>query len=477
LLPRLLLLVFDVLAAGLALATSIEVTQRLNPTVFPAGIPEWTALLSANPHLPAGWMLIAVWLIMLRWSGGYTPRKMTSPLRMVTMTFRSSGGVLIFIAALHLGLRDIDWSRWMVASYLTSSTLQIVLLRLVFFTLMPRIASHRNQQAVAIVGVGGRAEALTRRLEEYGHQAFRLAGYLSPPSEAESVEVNGEVLGSVMDLPDLISAHPIDVLILASEQLDRSEHLNLANQAEALGIHLLQMPKTWGIANPKMSLADLGDLQLVDLTTLAYPTEAEQLKRALDLVLVGLGGLLLLPLLMIIGLLIRFSDGGPALYTQARSGRGGRRFEMYKFRSMVVGADQLRAELKNENEAEGVLFKMREDPRVTPIGRWIRRWSLDELPQLLNVLRGDMNLVGPRPLPIDDLRDLNTNTELRYWFTQRSKVKPGITGTWQISTRDSLKMEDMVRLDIDYIQNWNILLDLVLLLKTVPAVLRGRGAH
>jgi lipopolysaccharide/colanic/teichoic acid biosynthesis glycosyltransferase len=150
---------------------------------------------------------------------------------------------------------------------------------------------------------------------------------------------------------------------------------------------------------------------------------------------------------------------------------------MYKFRSMVEGADKLRPALEMANEAEGVLFKIEADPRITPIGLWIRRWSIDEIPQLINVLKGEMNLVGPRPLPVDDIQRLGENVELQYWFTQRSKVKPGITGTWQVSNRDSLKMEDMVRLDIDYIQHWNFFSDLAILIRTIPAVFKGRGAR
>ena len=226
-----------------------------------------------------------------------------------------------------------------------------------------------------------------------------------------------------------------------------------------------------------MALQNVGDLALVDLTTLAYPFRGALLKRSLDLIVVVAGGVLLLPFLATIAFAIRLSDGGPVLFTQSRCGKDGQPFEMFKFRSMVVNAEAMRADLSTQNESSGVLFKMRDDPRITNIGKRLRRWSIDELPQVLNVLRGDMNLVGPRPLPLDDLQGIESNTELTYWFSQRSKVKPGITGTWQVSDRRDLKMEDMVRLDIDYIQNWSIWGDILLLIRTIPAVLRGRGSH
>ncbi|MFH1467344.1 MAG: sugar transferase [Pseudomonadota bacterium] len=180
---------------------------------------------------------------------------------------------------------------------------------------------------------------------------------------------------------------------------------------------------------------------------------------------------------MLVALLIRLDSPGPILYVSPRVGKGGRNFPFYKFRSMVQDANAQKAELLAQNEADGRLFKMREDPRITRFGRFIRKFSVDEFPQLLNVLRGDMNLVGPRPLPAEDLLDLERDPEALYWFELRSKVKPGMTGLWQVSGRSGLTFADMVALDIQYVQNWSFWTDLVILLKTLPAVFRGSGAH
>jgi exopolysaccharide biosynthesis polyprenyl glycosylphosphotransferase len=472
------LIAVDVLATWLALLLSVRVTATLNPSVFPGGCPDFMTLMGTNPHLPAGWILTLVWLGTLYVVGGYQPAKLSTVARLTAVNFRAALGVLGCVAALHLGLRTIDWSRMMVASFIVTSTLSLVVLRSSVLMLKPDLLDHRPRQMVAIIGVGERALNLANRLEEYGHHAFSLAGHITPDSGSSVFQVPAtKVLGCVLDLPDLVKTHGLGVLILASDRLNRDEHMMLANRAHSLGVNLLEVPSTWGMANPRMSLAEMGDLQLVDLTSLAYPTQAERLKRTFDLIVGGLGGLFLCPILLSIGLAIRLADGGPALFTQARTGRGGRPFEMYKFRSMVEGADKLRPALEMANEAEGVLFKIEADPRITPIGLWIRRWSIDEIPQLINVLKGEMNLVGPRPLPVDDIQRLGENVELQYWFTQRSKVKPGITGTWQVSNRDSLKMEDMVRLDIDYIQHWNFFSDLAILIRTIPAVFKGRGAR
>ena len=221
----------------------------------------------------------------------------------------------------------------------------------------------------------------------------------------------------------------------------------------------------------------MGDFQMVDLTTLAYPTLATQTKRFLDVVLVSIGLIALSPLLITVGILIRMQDGGPMFFSQPRSGRGGRRFPFYKYRSMVVDAEAQRHSLQDQNESDGVLFKIKDDPRITPLGHFIRKYSIDELPQLWNVLVGDMNLVGPRPLPMSDLEGIEDDPEVQYWFELRSKVKPGITGPWQVSGRSNLGFREMVKHDINYIQDWSLWVDLMVLLKTIPAVLKGRGAR
>lgn len=194
-------------------------------------------------------------------------------------------------------------------------------------------------------------------------------------------------------------------------------------------------------------------------------------KRAVDI----LGGLALLiallPVMLIAALLVRATSAGPAIYRQDRVGRGGERIRMYKFRSMRPGAHLTRDELRNFNEATGPVFKIRRDPRITPVGRWLRKLSIDELPQLINVLVGNMSLVGPRP-PLPE--EYDTYTELE---RQRLSVKPGLTCTWQVSGRSDLDFRTWVDMDLEYISTWNLRRDFRLLLKTLPAVISGRGAY
>jgi len=180
---------------------------------------------------------------------------------------------------------------------------------------------------------------------------------------------------------------------------------------------------------------------------------------------------LLLPVFLIVPILIRLDSPGPAFFVQQRLGLNKRRFSLYKFRTMVRDAEKLQQELEELNEADGPVFKIRNDPRITRIGRFLRTTSIDELPQLFNVLKGDMSLVGPRPLPVRDYEGFD-----RHWFNRRFSVRPGITCTWQVDGRSDLPFDKWIKLDLQYIDNWSLPLDLRILLKTVPAVLRGRGA-
>jgi lipopolysaccharide/colanic/teichoic acid biosynthesis glycosyltransferase len=191
----------------------------------------------------------------------------------------------------------------------------------------------------------------------------------------------------------------------------------------------------------------------------------------MDLIGGILGLLLAAPVMLVIAIAIKLSGPGPVIFSQQRFGLNKRRFAMYKFRTMVNGAEALQADLETRNEASGPVFKIRDDPRITRVGRLLRRMSLDELPQLFNVVRGDMSLVGPRPLPVRDVHKFSES-----WLMRRFSVPPGVTGLWQISGRSDLAFDRWVLLDLQYIDGWSLGLDLQILAKTVPAVLWGRGA-
>jgi len=194
-------------------------------------------------------------------------------------------------------------------------------------------------------------------------------------------------------------------------------------------------------------------------------------KRTFDVVLSIIGVLLLSPILAVIALAVKLTSPGSVLYRSSRPGIGGEPFDCFKFRTMRHNADELQRELEHLNEADGALFKIKDDPRLTPIGGWLRRLSLDELPQLFNVIVGQMSLVGPRPLPERDY------TQLEPWHKKRYMVLPGVTGLWQVSGRSELDFDELVRLDFLYIERWSVFLDIVILMRTLPAVLARKGAY
>jgi exopolysaccharide biosynthesis polyprenyl glycosylphosphotransferase len=195
------------------------------------------------------------------------------------------------------------------------------------------------------------------------------------------------------------------------------------------------------------------------------------MKRGFDVAVASLLLLLLLPVLLSVAIAVKLSSRGPIFFLQDRIGLNKRRFKIWKFRTMVPGAEKLMATVEARNEATGPVFKMKNDPRVTPVGRWLRRTSLDELPQLFNVLMGDMSLVGPRPLPVRDYEGFNQD-----WQRRRFSIKPGITCLWQVNGRSGISFDQWMRLDLQYLDEWSLWLDLKILAKTVPAVLKGAGA-
>jgi exopolysaccharide biosynthesis polyprenyl glycosylphosphotransferase len=240
---------------------------------------------------------------------------------------------------------------------------------------------------------------------------------------------------------------------------------------ECSGIDLLVTPGLIEVAGPRLHIRPFVGLPLLAIEEPVFSGWKRVLKGALDRVGAALAIVLVAPVLLAIALAVKVSSPGPVLYRQERVGAYGRRYTLYKFRSMVDGADAKLAELLEQNEGNGLLFKMRRDPRVTAVGRVLRRFSLDELPQLFNVVGGTMSLVGPRPPLPSEVERYDTS------IRRRLLVKPGLTGLWQISGRSDLSWEESVRLDLRYVENWSLALDLLILWKTASAVLRSRGAY
>jgi exopolysaccharide biosynthesis polyprenyl glycosylphosphotransferase len=276
-------------------------------------------------------------------------------------------------------------------------------------------------------------------------------------------------LGDLGSLAEVISEHGVERVIIAPDSHDQEEILGAIRLVKALGVKVSVLPRLLEVVGSSSTFDDVGGITLLGVRQYGLSKSSLFLKRAMDIVAATVGLVLLAPLLLLLGLAVKLDSRGPAVFRQRRIGRRGERFDMFKFRSMVAEAEQIKRELHDRNEAEGGLFKITDDPRITRVGRFIRHASLDELPQLLNVLKGEMSLVGPRPLvPDEDLL-------IEGWQRQRLAVKPGMTGLWQIFGSSRIPMSEMVKIDYLYGANWSIWLDLKILLRTVPYVVHRRG--
>jgi exopolysaccharide biosynthesis polyprenyl glycosylphosphotransferase len=327
-----------------------------------------------------------------------------------------------------------------------------------------RAAGYRRR--AVLVGSGKHIEAVAHALTDSG-QRLELVGYVSLTPRPD----NGlRSLGSIGEIPGVLAHHRVDEVIIADPDFPQDEAVELVDQCHQRGVTVRVAPSTMEILTHRAELVPGQSVPLFELRPPVFEGIDFALKRTFDVVVASVVLLVLSPLLAAIALAVKASSRGPLLYRSRRPGIGGRPFDCLKFRTMHTDAEQRQAELEAMNEADGALFKIRRDPRLTPVGRLLRRFSLDELPQLVNVLRGEMSLVGPRPLPQRDFE------RLADWHKKRYLVLPGLTGLWQVSGRSELDFDDLVRLDFLYLERWSVFLDLTILLKTVPAVLKGKGA-
>jgi exopolysaccharide biosynthesis polyprenyl glycosylphosphotransferase len=413
-----------------------------------------------------------VWIITVSVFGGYERRFIGSgsdEFRRVLNAGLSLTGALALISyAVNNELSRI---------YLLVSMQVIVLLDLLV-RLVLRKRLHRLRRnglcmsSVVAVGHESAVRQLINELRREPHHGLAVVAACladgSTVTEVAGVPVVGDV-DSAADAVRNIGAGT--VAVLSCPEIDGVKLRTLAWELEKTGTDLCVAPALLDVAGPRTTVRPTAGLTLlhVDHPQLSGPRQV--VKDLFDRSLAALALLLLSPVIVAVALAVKLSDRGPALFTQTRVGKDGQPFKIYKFRTMVVDAEARLAELRAQNEHDGVLFKMRKDPRITAIGGRLRKWSLDELPQLFNVLAGDMSLVGPRPALPDEAARYADHVR------RRLVVKPGITGLWQVSGRSDLSWDESVRLDLRYVENWSIALDLQILWKTLAVILGGSGAY
>jgi len=332
--------------------------------------------------------------------------------------------------------------------------------------------SGQGVDRVLIIGAGEVGRTVMRNLIAQPDLGYRVVGFLDDdPIKSESDIGPIKALGSLDNLPQTIQENAIDQVIITLPWQYHRKTVRLVADAEHAGVRARVVPDLFQLSLGGVDVEAINGVPLISIKESALIGFNRTVKRALDLTLGGLSMILVSPFWLAIAVGIKLDSPGPVFFRQERVGKDGKTFTVFKFRSMYQDAEERLEKLRAHNEADGPLFKMKDDPRRTRMGRFIRKTSLDELPQLINVLRGEMSIVGPRPGLASEV------AQYQEWHRKRLEVQPGITGLWQVSGRSNLTFDEMVMLDIYYAENWSLGLDVRIMLRTIPQVLFGEGAY
>jgi len=412
------------------------------------------------------------WLAAILLAGGYDVRFIGVGSDEFRKILNAGVGLTAAIAAFSYAI-NLELSRGYVLIALPMTTALDLVAR---FAIRKRLhhlrASGRCMLSVVAVGHETAVADLVKELGRDRYHGLTVVGAcVAQPSEC--AEVAGvPVYGGLDDVTTAVKAFGADtVAVLACPEMNGIRLRSLAWELEKTGTDLCVSPALLDVAGPRTTIRPTAGLTLLHVDHPQLSGFRLLVKGLFDRCIAAAALILLFPLMAVLALAIWLHDRGPALFTQTRVGKNGHAFRIYKFRTMVVDAEKRRAELDSSNDNDGVLFKIRKDPRITAVGAHLRRWSIDELPQLINVFLGDMSLVGPRPALPDEAAQYADHVR------RRLVVKPGLTGLWQVNGRSDLSWEESVRLDLRYVENWSFALDLQILWKTISVLLRGSGAY
>jgi exopolysaccharide biosynthesis polyprenyl glycosylphosphotransferase len=414
---------------------------------------------------------MVVWLLMGRWFSIYERLDSASPRVILQDSFRQCSLGIIAVVLFEYSLR-LDLSRLFLGLFGIYSWMALCLFRLNSRRIVRAVRSEMHY--VMIAGTGDRARRLGETIERSEQYGIRLQGFLGEndalPSGTRIQLERDYPVYPIAELPSLLRKDVIDEIIFAvdTKRLASLEEIFLICDEE--GVRTRVAVDFFPHMNSEVYLDRLGNSPLLTFSATPHDEVRLLVKRGTDVVLACAGLVLLAPLMLLVAMAIRVTSRGPAIFRQVRCGLNGRRFVFYKFRSMCDNAEELKASLEHLNQ-KSTAFKIPNDPRLTPIGRWLRKFSIDEWPQLWNVLKGDMSLVGPRPAVPEEVE------RYQAWQRRRLRMRPGLTCLWALKGRDSLDFETWMKMDMQYIDNWSLALDWNILLRTIPRVVSGKGAH
>jgi len=426
-----------------------------------------------SDYAPFAVVLSVLLPIIFKLDGVYDVRRGESWFDQIYKIVNATAKGTVVLLALTFGFRPLVYSRLLFLEAAVLIVLLTGLSRWVKGYLEARLRRRGiGVDRVLIVGAGEVGRTVIRTIVARPELGYQIVGLVDEDPDKGHTSI-GRVkgLGGLDKLADILDSESYDQVIIALPWTQHRKIMSIVQECQRKQIRARIVPDLFQMSLSQVDVHDLGGIPLIGVRKTVIGRWQRALKRALDVVIVTVGGVLLAPLMGLVAVAIRLDSAGPPVFRQLRVGKGGQQFWCYKFRSMHEGAENERQHLEAYNEAEGAVFKIRDDPRRTRIGRWLRRFSLDELPQIYNVLRGEMSVVGPRPpLPSEV-------AQYEAWQMQRLQVAPGMSGLWQVSGRSNLTFDEQCLLDIYYIENWSALLDIKILLRTIPKVFTGEGAY
>jgi exopolysaccharide biosynthesis polyprenyl glycosylphosphotransferase len=468
---RLLLDSFKIFDLFLVIAAYFGAALSVFPWLGPLSLEQFFSMRVSVKNFLVFGAIIAAWRFFFQCFGLYDSKRLDSGTSEAVDVLKATTVATIVLAVAGAVHRiALATPRFLVVSWLLCTALILLSRSVLRFTLKEIRKRGRNLRHIVIAGTNNRALDFVRTVESRPDWGFRVVGFVDQPwaGMAEFEKEHRPLVANFDGFVEFIRDNVVDELVIALPmQSLYAQSARLAAVAEQQGIAVRFLPSLFDGRGKN------GRKYHLDPVTHAETCEANTFtaKRIFDVTVALLTLIVITPLLLVVAILIRLTSPGPVFFLQKRVGLNKRVFTMVKFRTMVSDAEQRISEIEHLNEASGAVFKIKSDPRITPIGRFLRRTSIDELPQLFNVLNGDMSMVGPRPLPLRDYERFSDDTQRR-----RFSVRPGITCLWQVNGRSSIPFEQWMELDLRYVDDWSIWLDLRILFKTIPAVLRGSGA-
>jgi len=464
----------DLALTTVAFFAAFYIRDWLLPAVDPQHFP--TGLFPLIQYLKIYPIVLVIWSVLLFTYDSYHSHRTIPLTREGLNTFRvvGVGTVLLATLAYLIPLRQLSRS-WFILFVVLSATL-LVAEKILLRVLARWVRSNGlNYRTLLIVGTGRRATDIARMIAGHNYWGYKILGFVSDGHRLSNGWARYRIYGTVPDLKRILENgavdEPIDEIVFAVTRKKLDEMKQIFLMCEELGIRTRVAMNFFPNRVARLEIEELEGVPFLTFTTTPSNETHLAFKRAVDIAISAVVLTLAAPVILLASSLIKLTSPGSILFKQRRIGLNGRMFTLYKFRTMIADAHARRDEVAHLNEMNGPVFKAKDDPRITPVGRWLRRFSLDELPQLWNVLKGDMSLVGPRPPIPEEVASYHR------WHRRRLSMKPGLTCLWQISGRNDIADFDRwMQLDLQYIDNWSPTLDFKILLRTIPVVLTGRGA-